>query len=206
MLEAEGYKIEAYADGHATRNAAPPDLAIVDINMLRLGGVDYARRLRRKHTPIILLTSDKDEIDAAATRKMGARICDGEHNVVACVRKVLRRVEPQQAEAKSVPQILKRGNLTLDLERHSCIWKGRKLSLTATEFQILHVLIQHPGHVKDRKALKAAAYDDASVDDRTIDRHIHRLRGKFKEMDEAFDAIETLYGLGYRFIVTKEQQ
>jgi two-component system, OmpR family, response regulator ChvI len=215
MLEAEGHKIEAYADAPSARDgifAAPPDLAILDINMPRLDGMQFLKRLRRKkRLPIIVLASEDDEFDEAATRKMGAssylRKPISKRHLVDCVREALRENDPPRPVEETPSKILVRGKLKLDPDRHACVWKGEKLALTVTEFLILQALIQHPGHVKKRHSLKAAAYDDdVDVDDRTIDRHIHRLRRKFKQLDESFDAIETLYGAGYRFNVANEQQ
>ena len=96
--------------------------------------------------------------------------------------------------------MLERGKLKLDSERHTCEWDGKQVTLTVTEFLILQSLAQRPGVVKSRDALMDAAYDDqVYVDDRTIDSHIKRLRKKFKQVDDSFDVIETLYGVGYRF-------
>ena len=96
--------------------------------------------------------------------------------------------------------MLERGQLKMDLERHACTWKGKNVTLTVTEFLILQALANRPGVVKSRDALMDAAYDDqVYVDDRTIDSHIKRLRKKFKVVDDDFEKIETLYGVGYRF-------
>ena len=99
-----------------------------------------------------------------------------------------------------IATMIHRGPLTLDPSRHKCTWKGEDVVLTVTEFLLLQALAQRPGHVKNRDQLMDAAYDDnVYVDDRTIDSHIKRLRKKFKMADDDFDAIETLYGVGYRF-------
>ncbi|WP_421924238.1 winged helix-turn-helix domain-containing protein, partial [Maricaulis maris] len=95
---------------------------------------------------------------------------------------------------------LERGSLLLDPNRHACSWKGEPVRLTVTEFLILQALATRPGYVKSRDNLMDAAYDDqVYVDDRTIDSHIKRIRKKFRESDKSFDAIETLYGVGYRY-------
>ena len=123
--------------------------------------------------------------------------------LVERVKAVLRRVAPKSEVATAVGsanQVLERGKLVLDPERHTCTWDGKQVVLTVTEFLILQALAQRPGYVKSRDSLMDAAYDDqVYVDDRTIDSHIKRLRKKFKEVDDAFDAIETLYGVGYRY-------
>jgi two-component system response regulator ChvI len=122
--------------------------------------------------------------------------------LVERVKAVLRRAQPRDGAsvALEASRAIERGKLVLDPDRHSCTWDGRVVTLTVTEFLILQALAQRPGIVKSRDALMDAAYDDqVYVDDRTIDSHIKRLRKKFKAVDESFDAIETLYGVGYRF-------
>jgi two-component system response regulator ChvI len=122
--------------------------------------------------------------------------------IVERVKAVLRRAAPKDGttvedEAK---RVLERGKLKLDPERHTCHWDNKAVTLTVTEFLILQALATRPGVVKTRDALMDAAYDDqVYVDDRTIDSHIKRLRKKFKQVDDDFDVIETLYGVGYRF-------
>ena len=118
------------------------------------------------------------------------------------VRAIPRRRQPKDGQAvePQVAHILERGKLKLDPERHTCHWDNRPVTLTVTEFLILQALAHRPGVVKTRDALMDAAYDDqVYVDDRTIDSHIKRLRKKFKQVDDSFDVIETLYGVGYRF-------
>jgi two-component system response regulator ChvI len=118
------------------------------------------------------------------------------------VKAVLRRSTPKDGAApKEIDaRALERGQLRMDPERHTCTWKNEPVTLTVTEFLILQALATRPGVVKSRNALMDAAYDDqVYVDDRTIDSHIKRLRKKFKSVDNDFDMIETLYGVGYRF-------
>ncbi len=209
LLEAEGYKILAYTDGVSAYDgitADPPDLAILYIKMPRMDGMELLRRLRQKsEMPVIFLTSKDDEIDELFGLKMGAddfiRKPFSQRLVVERVRAILRRSQPREA---STPQedakIIERGKLKLDPERHTCIWDSKQVTLTVTEFLILQALAARPGVVKSRDALMDAAYDDqVYVDDRTIDSHIKRLRKKFKLVDNNFDVIETLYGVGYRF-------
>lgn len=217
-LENEGYKVETYTDGVSALDGfekSLPDMAIFDIKMPRMDGMELLRRLRQKSDlPVIFLTSKDDEIDELFGLKMGAD--DFIHKpfsqrlLVERVKAVLRRAAPrdpatsngqQGAAAKTdASKLLERGSLAMDQERHACTWKGLPVTLTVTEFLILFALAQRPGVVKSRDALMDAAYDDqVYVDDRTIDSHIKRLRKKFKVVDDDFDMIETLYGVGYRF-------
>jgi two-component system, OmpR family, response regulator ChvI len=209
-LEAEGYKVRTYNDGVEALEALieePADLGIFDIKMPRMDGMELLRRVRQQSDmPVIFLTSKDEEIDELFGLKMGADDYIAkpfsQRLVVERVRAILRRFQPKdgagtQAEAA---RILERGKLKLDPERHTCHWDNRPVTLTVTEFLILQALATRPGVVKTRDALMDAAYDDqVYVDDRTIDSHIKRLRKKFKQADDDFDVIETLYGVGYRF-------
>jgi len=166
--------------------------------------------------PVIFLTSKDEEIDELFGLKMGADDFItkpfSQRLLVERVRAVLRRASsreaaaaaggaaPKPGTAQQLARSLERGQLVMDQERHTCTWKGEPVTLTVTEFLILHSLAQRPGVVKSRDALMDAAYDEqVYVDDRTIDSHIKRLRKKFKMVDIDFDMIETLYGVGYRF-------
>ncbi len=209
-LEAEGYSTNTYTDGVAALQGledTPPDMAIFDIKMPRMDGMELLRRLRQKSDlPVIFLTSKDEEIDELFGLKMGAddfiRKPFSQRLLVERVKAVLRRA--QNREGTEVPgeasKIIERGRLVMDPDRHSSTWDGKSVTLTVTEFLILQALAQRPGIVKSRDSLMDAAYDDqVYVDDRTIDSHIKRLRKKFKVVDDDFDAIETLYGVGYRF-------
>ena len=224
-LEAEGYKVETYTDGASALEglqARRPDLGIFDIKMPRMDGMELLRRLRQKSDlPVIFLTSKDDEIDELFGLKMGADDFItkpfSQRLLVERVRAVLRRTAARAAAASgegggiaggeggasaggNSASTLERGQLVMDQERHTCTWNGKGVTLTVTEFLILFALAQRPGVVKSRDALMDAAYDDqVYVDDRTIDSHIKRLRKKFKMVDNEFDMIETLYGVGYRF-------
>jgi two-component system, OmpR family, response regulator ChvI len=212
-LESEGYRVETYTDGASALDgltARKPDLAIFDIKMPRMDGMELLRRLRQKSDlPVIFLTSKDEEIDELFGLKMGAddfiRKPFSQRLLVERVKAVLRRVAAvPEGSAKNGPggeaKMLERGGLVMDQERHTCTWQGKPVTLTVTEFLILYALAQRPGVVKSRDALMDAAYDDqVYVDDRTIDSHIKRLRKKFKLEDDDFDMIETLYGVGYRF-------
>ena len=209
-LEAEGYRTMTYSDGASALDGfktSPPDLAILDIKMPRMDGMELLRRLRQQSDmPVIFLTSKEEEIDEMFGLKMGAddfiRKPFSQRLLVERVKTLLRRstskdgANPREAGAK----VLERGQLRMDPERHICTWKSEAVTLTITEFLILQALASRPGVVKSRDALMDAAYDDqVYVDDRTVDSHVKRLRKKFKSVDEAFDMIETLYGVGYRY-------
>jgi two-component system response regulator ChvI len=209
-LEAEGYRIMTYTDGASALDGfktSPPDLAILDIKMPRMDGMETLRRLRQKSDiPVIFLTSKDEEIDEMFGLKMGAddfiRKPFSQRLLVERVKAVLRRSSPKDAatQKESDAKALERGQLRMDPERHTCTWKNEPVTLTVTEFLILQALATRPGVVKSRNALMDAAYDDqVYVDDRTIDSHIKRLRKKFKVVDDDFEMIETLYGVGYRF-------
>ena len=209
-LEAEGYRIDTYTDGASALNGLqdrPPDIAILDIKMPRMDGMELLRRLRqRSDLPVIFLTSKDEEIDELFGLKMGAddfiRKPFSQRLLVERVKAVLRRAQQRDLPVGDAngSTVLERGKLKMDSERHSCTWDSRPVTLTVTEFLILEALAQRPGVVKSRDALMDAAYDDqVYVDDRTIDSHIKRLRKKFKMIDNDFDVIETLYGVGYRF-------
>jgi len=210
-LESEGYRVQTYTDGASALDgfqALLPDLAILDIKMPRMDGMELLRRLRQKtDLPVIFLTSKDDEIDELFGLKMGAddfiKKPFSQRLLVERVKAVLRRFQtrdPAEKKPDEPTRVLDRGDLSMDQERHTCTWKGMQVTLTVTEFLILFALAHRPGVVKSRNALMDAAYDDqVYVDDRTIDSHIKRLRKKFKGADDAFDMIETLYGVGYRF-------
>ncbi|MEH6677197.1 response regulator transcription factor [Phenylobacterium sp.] len=213
-LESHGHSVKAFYDGAAGLAALenePPDLAILDVKMPRMDGMEVLRRLRRtSELPVIILTSKDDEIDEILGFNLGAD--DYIHKpfsqrlLLERVKAVLRRAGADGAEpapgtaSEAEARALKRGKLTLDPARHDCLWEDRPVKLTVTEFLLLQSLAQRPGFVKSRDNLMDAAYDDqVYVDDRTIDSHIKRMRKKFREIDPEFDAIETLYGVGYRY-------
>src|SRR5579871_6743531 len=212
LLEQEGYHVRSFSDPASALTAlttTPPDLAILDIKMPRMDGLELLRRLRQgaPDLPVIFLTSKDEEIDELMGLNAGAddyiRKPFSQRLLLERVKAVLRRAEGKKGSPASPTegkQIMTRGKLTLDPLRHECMWDGKPVRLTVTEFLILQSLAQRPGFVKSRDNLMDAAYDDqVYVDDRTIDSHIKRLRKKFKAVDENFDSIETLYGVGYRF-------
>ena len=212
-LESHGHTVKAYYDGAAGLAALendPPDMAILDVKMPRMDGMEVLRRLRRtSELPVIILTSKDEEIDEILGFNLGAD--DYIHKpfsqrlLLERVKAVLRRADRDDTHEDGGPgeaaeRALKRGRLTLDPARHESLWEGQPVKLTVTEFLLLQSLAQRPGFVKSRDNLMDAAYDDqVYVDDRTIDSHIKRMRKKFREVDPEFDAIETLYGVGYRY-------
>ena len=211
LLEQEGYHVRTFSDGASALtalSATPPDLAILDIKMPRMDGLELLRRLKQHNAelPVIFLTSKDEEIDELMGLNAGAddyiKKPFSQRLLLERVKAVLRRAEGPKAAngGETKKEALMRGKLALDPQRHECTWDGRPVRLTVTEFLILQCLAQRPGFVKSRDNLMDAAYDDqVYVDDRTIDSHIKRLRKKFKAVDDSFDAIETLYGVGYRY-------
>jgi two-component system response regulator ChvI len=204
-LELEGYKVATYRDGASALMAfktSPPDLAVLDVKMPRMDGMEMLRRLREvSDVPVIFLTCKKDEVDEVLGLKMGAD--DFIHKpfsqrvLAERVKTVLKRV----IETDNSPDVvIERGALRMDTARHACTWKNAPVSLTVTEFLILQAMVSRPGVIKSRAALMDAAYDEqVYVGDRAVDCHIKRLRKKFRAVDDSFDMIEAPYGVGYRF-------
>lgn len=215
-LQTEGFATRLYNDGDTALKALlenPPDLAVCDIKMPRMDGLELLRRLRaQSELPLIFLTSKDDEADEAMGLSMGADDYIAkpfsQRLLVARIKAILRRSDIVRREAEAeeahdgvpLPEPIRRGRLVMDPARHGVTWDGQAVSLTVTEFLILEALAMRPGVVKTRNQLMDAAYhDDVFVDDRTIDSHIKRLRRKFRSVDDGFSAIETLYGAGYSF-------
>ena len=207
-LEAEGFAVRTYTDGaEALRGltANPVDLAILDIKMPRMDGMELLERLRRQsELPVIFLTSKDDEVDELMGLRMGAddyiKKPFSQRLLIERIRTLLRREAANREGETAAGETLARGDLALDSARHLCTWKGQPVDLTVTEFLLLKSLASRPGHVKSRDQLMDAAYGEhIYVDDRTIDSHIKRLRKKFRVIDGEFAQIETLYGVGYRY-------
>lgn len=210
-LEAEGFEVETYNDGQSALDAFSrkmPDMAVLDMKMPRMDGMELLQRLRQKtQMPVIFLTSKDDEIDEVLGLRMGAddyvKKPFSQRLLVERIRSLLRRkhaVETDEVGATEETKIMVRGNLEMDPLRHSVKWKGDEVSLTVTEFLLLQARAQRPGFVKSRDQLMDVAYDDqVYVDDRTIDSHIKRLRKKMRMVDDEFSSIETLYGIGYKY-------
>jgi two-component system, OmpR family, response regulator ChvI len=209
-LEAEGFRVDTYVDGtDALRGLSqkPVDLAVLDIKMPRMDGMELLGKIREKSgVPVIFLTSKDDEIDEVLGLRMGAddyiKKPFSQRLLIERIRALLRRRELDTSTGPdgASEEVIRRGDLIMDPGRHQCSWKGAPVNLTVTEFLLLKSLATRPGHVKNRDQLIDAAYGEhIYVDDRTIDSHVKRLRKKFKTLDEDFSEIETLYGVGYRY-------
>jgi two-component system response regulator ChvI len=201
--------VRCYADGTEALkglSSQPVDVAVLDIKMPRMDGMELLAQLRRQSpTPVIFLTSKDDEVDELLGLRMGAddyiKKPFSQRLLIERIRALLRRgdLARERDDVQGEPAIV-RGQLILDPGRHLCTWNAEQVELTVTEFLILKSLAQRPGHVKNRDQLMDAAYGEhIYVDDRTIDSHIKRLRKKFKSVDNDFAQIETLYGVGYRY-------
>jgi two-component system, OmpR family, response regulator ChvI len=214
-LQSEGYLTRVYTDGEVALKALadnPADLGVFDIKMPKMDGIELLRRLRVASTmPVIFLTSKDDELDEEFGLSAGADDYIAKpfsHRLlVARIRAILRRVRAIESsvslDENQAGEALLRGRLEIDPARHRVRWDEKDVTLTVTEFMILEALAQRPDIVKSRNQLMDAAYqDDVYVDDRTVDSHIKRIRRKFRVVDPQFDAIDTLYGAGYRFSET----
>src|SRR5215217_2111417 len=191
-LRRAGYRVEVYADGLAAWQSfekALPDLAILDVLMPRMDGLELCRRLRAlsARLPILFLTSRDEEFDRVLGLELGADdyLCKpfSMRELIARVKVLLRRLAfLQDPKAQKNEQPLRCGPLELDLQRYMVRWNGAAVDLTVTEFMMLHSLVRHPGHVKSRKQLTKEGYpNDTYISDRTIATHIKRLRRKFEE-------------------------
>lgn len=215
-LEAEGFEVKTYTDGEEGLKGileGPPDLAILDIKMPRMDGMELLSRLREKTPlPVIFLTSKDDEVDEVIGLRMGADDYItkpfSQRLLIERIRALLRREALRApkggagpvAAAEEAKNRVVRGHLELDDSRHLCTWKGLPVNLTVTEYLLVKALALRPGHVKNRDQLIDMAYgENIYVDDRTIDSHIKRVRKKFRAVDSEFSHIETLYGVGYRY-------
>lgn len=209
-LEAEGYHVETYNDGEAGLNAIlekEPDLVVLDVKMPRMDGIEVLSRLRdESDVPVIFLTSKDDEVDQVVGLRMGADDYItkpfSQRLLIERIKVLLRRAEmmTQAAPTAVADSYIEYGDLILDDGRHLCSWKKQPLNLTVTEYLLVKALATRPGHVRNRDQLIDMAYgENIYVDDRTVDSHIKRVRKKFKKIDDEFDKIETLYGVGYRY-------
>ncbi|WP_370931554.1 winged helix-turn-helix domain-containing protein [Bartonella sp. DGB1] len=216
LLSNEGYIVNICDKSDTTIDYIiknTPHLVILDAQQPPLDNLELVRQLRQKTmVPIICLSDKNDEFDEILALKLGAD--DYFYKPMSArlfvekVKALLRRMDKLNLKNNKSynqdEQIMERGSLILNKERHICSWKGVNIRLTVTEFLILQSLAQRPGVVKSRDTLMDEAYgDQVYVDDRTIDGHLKRLRKKFKSIDPDFNAIETLYGVGYLF---KEQK
>lgn len=206
-LKRHGYEVSAFAARREAMDAFKarlPDLAIIDIGLAdeAEGGFTLCRDLRAlsARLPIVFLTARDSDFDIVSGLRLGADdyLTKGVSlpHLMARIAALFRRVEAL-AEDQPVEERIVRGALELDLKRFEATWKGARIELTLTEFWIVHSLARHPGHVKNREQLMRDA--ELVVDDATITSHVKRVRAKFVAADPAFDAIETAYGLGYRW-------
>ena len=212
-LRKAGYRVESYADGADAWNAlgrALPDLAILDIGVPRMDGLELCRRLRAaaESLPIVFVTSREDEFDRVLGLEIGADdyVCKpfSMRELMARVKALLRRASPA-ADRMASEQPITAGHLVLDPLRLSTTWKGSSVPLTMTEFMLLQALAIRPGVVKTRDQLMDSAYPErVSVTDRTIDSHVKRIRRKLLAVDPAFASLEAVYGAGYRFLADPE--
>ncbi|HEY5622411.1 MAG TPA: proteobacterial dedicated sortase system response regulator [Gammaproteobacteria bacterium] len=206
-LQRNGYRVQGYAsrkDALAGFESRLPDLVIIDINLGDEveGGFELCRELRARSSqlPIIFLTARESELDVVSGLRLGAddyltkRI--GLEHLLARVTALLRRIDAL-TRSDEKPTLLERGGLVLDLDRMISTWKGEPVALTLTEFWVVHALARHPGHVRTRDQLMSAA--NVVLDDSTVTSQIKRIRGKFVAVDASFSAIETIYGMGYRW-------
>ncbi len=210
-LETEGFGVKTFSDGEEGLKgvvANPPDLVVLDIKMPRMDGMEVLSKLREQSAiPVIFLTSKDDEVDEVIGLRMGADDYItkpfSQRLLIERIRALLRRqdlLKQKEEGPKTAVESVVRGNLELDDARHLCTWKGKPVNLTVTEYLLVKALAQRPGHVKNRDQLIDMAYgENIYVDDRTIDSHIKRVRKKFRQVDDDFNHIETLYGIGYRY-------
>ena len=207
-FEREGYAVDAYdARGVAMQAFAArlPDLVVIDVNLKDdvEGGFELCRELRARAAdlPIIFLTARDSEFDAVSGLRLGAddyltKDISLPH-LMARVAALFRRLDALQAPQASDNRLV-RGELEIDADRMTVHWMGQPVGLTLTEFWLVHAMARYPGHVKNRQQLMDAA--QAVLDDNTITSHIKRIRRKFVAIDTTFDAIETVYGMGYRWL------
>jgi len=208
-LRRQGYELSTFADRPQALRAFKtrlPDLAIVDIGLgVEVdGGFTLVRELRAmsETLPIIFLTARDSDFDLVAGLRLGAddyltKDVSMPH-LLARIAALFRRVDVLSAPANA-EELVVRGPLQLDMKRMTAQWQGQPVDLTLTEFWMVNALVKFPGHVKNRDQLMSEA--NLVVDDATVTSHIKRMRKKFLAVDSAFDAIDTVYGMGYRWVV-----
>lgn len=209
VLEAAGFTVVTYTDGETALKGLfqdPVDLVVLDIKMPRMDGIEVLKSIReRSQMPVIFLTSKDEEADQLLGLRLGADDYItkpfSQKLLMERIRTILRRQEVRATSPKAEnTKIITVGALTLDEGRYLCSWQGCAVDMTVTEFLLTRALIENPGHVKSREQLMNFAYGDVlDIEDRTIDSHIKRIRKKFNVVDPSFDAIETIYGIGYRY-------
>ena len=209
FLETEGYTVRTYSDGVEAYEGIyrqPPALALVDIKMPRMDGMELLEKVKAgRPIPFMFLTSKDNETDELIGLRQGAddfiRKPFSQRLVLEHIRAVLRRHSiKRDDESGQKEPVIRHGELLMDPSRHLCSWKDRAVDLTVTEFLVLQSLARHPGHVKTRENLLDQVWGhDIYVEDRSVDSHVKRIRRKFRNVDNTFANIETLYGLGYRY-------
>ena len=212
LLENEGYKVSTFSDGESGLKAIlenSPDIAVVDIKMPRLDGIELLKKLRRtSNMPVIFLTSKDTEIDELLGLKVGADDYItkpfSQNILMERIRILIKRTELKNIKKKSNiddKNSIKEGNIFLDTEKYMCKWKNKTVNLTVTEFLLIKSLVKNAGAVKSRDQLIVSAFgeDKENIDDRSIDHHFKRIRKKFKSADNDFNSIVTIYGGGYKF-------
>ena len=212
LLENEGYKVSTFSDGESGLKAIlenSPDIAVVDIKMPRLDGIELLKKLRRtSNMPVIFLTSKDTEIDELLGLKIGADDYItkpfSQNVLMERIRILIKRTELKNIKKKSNiddKNSIKEGNIFLDTEKYMCKWKNKTVNLTVTEFLLIKSLVKNIGAVKSRDQLIVSAFgeDKENIDDRSIDHHFKRIRKKFKSADNDFNSIVTIYGGGYKF-------
>ncbi|HVL36685.1 MAG TPA: proteobacterial dedicated sortase system response regulator [Burkholderiales bacterium] len=207
MLRKHGYQVSAFGDRSSALTAFRsrlPDLALLDIGLAGEpdGGFSLCRDLRALSAalPIIFLTARDSDFDVVSGLRMGADDYltkdAGLPQLLARISALFRRADLLH-EAPAVEEIVERGALRLDMKRFLATWKAAAVDLTLTEFWLVHAVARFPGHVKTREQLMREAH--IVVDDATITSHVKRIRRKFAAVDPGFCAIDTVYGLGYRW-------
>ena len=212
LLENEGYKVSTFSDGESGLKAIlenSPDIAVVDIKMPRLDGIELLKKLRRtSNMPVIFLTSKDTEIDELLGLKIGADDYItkpfSQNVLMERIRILIKRTELKNIKKKDNiddKNSIKEGNIFLDTEKYMCKWKNKTVNLTVTEFLLIKSLVKNAGAVKSRDQLIVSAFgeDKENIDDRSIDHHFKRIRKKFKSADNDFNSIVTIYGGGYKF-------
>src|SRR3977135_1843444 len=200
----EGYLVRTYANRSQAMTAFAsrlPDLAVIDISLEDEpeGGFELCRQLRAlsPELPIIFLTARDSELDAVSGLRLGADDFLTKDLSLAHLIALFRRVDALRKPPET-SQVIRRGPLTLNGERMQVEWEGQVVLLSLTEFWIVYALARHPGHVKNRQQLMDAA--NVVLDDNTITSHVKRIRRKFQSIDPKFDAVQTVYGMGYRWV------
>ena len=213
-LESEGFSVKTFTDGENGLKGileGSPDVAVLDIKMPRLNGIDVLKKIRNSSDiPVIFLTSKDTEIDELLGFKIGADDYItkpfSQKILIERIRVLIRREkfnsqDKGQKNTQNKINTVAKGDFFLDKDKHICKWQNKTINLTVTEFLIIQSLIENPGTVKSREQLMVSAFGEESKneDDRAIDHHLKRIRKKIKNIDKKFNSINTIYGIGYKF-------